>query len=70
MFDLINYEEAEARVKDAGYSLEKFFEKADIVQTTWWRWKSGKNFPSYAKAKRVHDVLQDISPDPKGEATQ
>jgi predicted transcriptional regulator len=53
-------EAIEAKLKDAGASVTALCAAADVNQSTWTRWKSGKTVPNMATWQKVNSAFKSI----------
>lgn len=60
----------EERLKAAGVPLDRFFKRANIHYTTWFRWKSGDHGPTLKNWRRAVDVVDGLVAEAAQEALE
>lgn len=57
MSDLLTPSDIEAKAKEAGLSMKQVCARADIAQSTFWRWKNGMTEPTLDVYRRLRDAI-------------
>lgn len=60
MLDLVQINDIEAALEKRGLPVAELCRRAEVDPTTWWRWKTGRFFPSFKASVAVEDAFKEI----------
>lgn len=60
MLDVARLNDMETALKTRDIPIAELCRRAGIEATTWWRWKTGKFYPSFSAAKAATDAFEGL----------